>query len=117
MDVLFARGEADAQAIQAGLPNAPGDMGVRKLLSILEKKGHVTRRKEGRKFIYSPKQNAKRAGASAMQHLLTTFFGGSVEEAIAAHLANPKTKLTDDQLANLIEMIEEKRSERDTAEQ
>ena len=85
-------------------------MGVRKLLSILEKKGHVRRRKEGRKYIYSPKENVKRAGTSAMEHLLATFFGGSVEEALAAHLASPRTRLSDDQLGNLIEMIESKRS-------
>lgn len=116
MDLLFEQGEADVQTIQAGLPDAPGDMGVRKLMSILMKKGHVTRRKEGRKFIYLPKQKTERAGATAMQHLLTTFFGGSVEEAMAAHLANPKTKLSDDQLTGLIEMIEAARTELESKE-
>lgn len=113
MDFLFARKEADVQDIQAALPDAPEDLaGVRKLLSILEDKGHVTRRKEGRRFIYSPRQDTKRAGASAMQHLLKTFFGGSVEEAMAAHLSNPKTKLSDNQLASLVDMIDEERARR-----
>ncbi len=107
MDALFAAGEADVQTIQEALPNAPGDMAVRKMLSILESKGLVTRRKEGRRFVYKPRQGRKPAGSAAMQHLLSTFFGGSVEEALASHLGDPKTKLSDEELQRMIDMIEE----------
>ena len=47
MDVLFNRREADVQDIQSGLPDAPGNMGVRKLLSILEKIYHFLRKFSG----------------------------------------------------------------------
>ena len=114
MDALFASEEADVQTIQEALPNAPGDMAVRKMLSILEAKGLVSRRKDGRRFLYKPRQGRKRAGSAAMQHLLSTFFSGSVEEALATHLGDPKTKLTDDELQRMIGMIEKARQEKRT---
>ena len=106
MDVLYARGEADVQEIMEALPDAPGDMGMRKLLSILEEKGQVKRRKTGRKNIYAPKQSKKRVGTRAFKHLLNTFFSGSVEDALAAHLGERETDLTDEQLQRMIELIE-----------
>ncbi len=112
MDVLFAAEEADVQEIQAALPNPPGDMAVRKMLSILESKEIVTRRKEGRRFLYRPREGRKRAGSSALNHLLSTFFGGSVEEALATHLGDPKTSLSDEELSRMIHMIEQARQKK-----
>lgn len=109
MDALYAAEEADVQSIQARLPNAPGDMAVRKMLSILESKDMVIRRKDGRRNLYRPKQGRKRAGSAALNHLLGTFFGGSVEEALATHLGDPKTQLTDEELERIIRMIEQAR--------
>ena len=111
MDVLYARGEADVQEILSGLPDAPGDMGMRKLLSILEDKGQVKRRKVGRKFLYSPKESRKRAGSKAFKHLINTFFSGSVEEALAAHLGERQSDISDEQLQRMIQLIEQARNE------
>ena len=116
MNALYARGEADVQEIMEDLPDAPGDMGMRKLLSILEEKGQVKRRKIGRKFIYAPKQNRKRVGSKAFRHLLNTFFSGSVEEALAAHLGERQTDLTDEQLQRMIELIETARNKKEGEE-
>ena len=113
MDVLYARGEADVQEIIADLPDAPGDMGMRKLLSILEEKGQVKRRKTGRKFVYAPKQSRKRVGSKAFRHILKTFFSGSVEEALAAHLGERQTDLTDEQLQRMIQLIEAARNKKE----
>ncbi|MBG86625.1 MAG: CopY family transcriptional regulator [Verrucomicrobiales bacterium] len=111
VDILFARGEATALQIQEALPNAPSTMAIRRMLSILEEKGQLKRRKEGREFVYMPKQARKRAGANAMQHMLDTFFGGSVEEALATHLERPRTKVSDDELKRLSALIQEARKQ------
>lgn len=116
MDALYARGEADVQEILEDLPDAPGDMGMRKLLSILEEKGQVKRRKIGRKFVYAPKQSRKRVGSKAFRHLLNTFFSGSVEEALAAHLGERQTDLTDEQMQRMIELIETARNKKEGEE-
>ncbi|MCB1096004.1 MAG: BlaI/MecI/CopY family transcriptional regulator [Verrucomicrobiae bacterium] len=113
MDVLYARGEADVQEVMSELPDAPGDMGMRKLLSILEEKGQVKRRKSGRKFVYAPRKNRRRVGTQAFRHLLKTFFSGSVDEALAAHLGERETNLTDEQLERMSRLIEEARSKKE----
>ena len=61
MDILYANGEASVLEIQSALPEAPTPMAVRRMLQILEEKGAVVRRKQGREFIYRPKQARRRA--------------------------------------------------------
>ncbi len=110
IDILFSRGEATALQIQEALPEPPSTMAIRRMLSILEEKGQIKRRKEGREFVYTTKQPRKRAGAKAMQHLLDTFFGGSVEEALATHLERPGTAVSDDELKRLVNLINDARN-------
>ena len=104
MDVLFANGEATVREIQEQLDDAPTDMAIRRLLHILEEKGHLNRRKEGRSVVYRPRQSRKVAGIRALGHVLETFFGGAVDEALAAHLAS-KEKISPQQLARMQKMI------------
>jgi predicted transcriptional regulator len=110
MDIVFARGEATVRQIQAELPDPPTDMAVRRMLHILEEKAHLRRRQEGREVVYSPAQSKRRAGVRALQHVLDTFFGGAVDEALAAHLAQ-KEAVTPEQLARMQELIKQARKE------
>src|SRR3982751_4137565 len=86
MDIVYARGEASAQDVVGDLPDPPGKTAVRTLLRILEEKGHLTHRKQGLMYIYQPSRPRGRAGRSAFQRVLQTFFDGSLEQAVAAHL-------------------------------
>ena len=70
MDILFAREEATVLEIQERLPDPPTPMAIRRMLQILEEKSQVRRRKEGRGFVYMPKQTRRRAGAKALSHWL-----------------------------------------------
>lgn len=106
MDIMFARGEATVRQIQAELPDPPTDMAVRRMLHILEEKGHLKRRQEGREVVYFASQSKQRAGASALKHVIDTFFGGAVDEALAAHLAK-KEVVTPEQLARMKEIIKQ----------
>lgn len=106
MDIVFARGEATVRQIQAALPEAPTVMAVRRLVHILEEKGHLRRRQEGREVVYSPKQSKQKAGVSALKHVLDTFFGGAVDEALAAHLA-ARESVAPEQLARMQELIKQ----------
>ena len=109
MDVLYSKGEASVVDIQSGLPEAPTPMAVRRMLQILEEKGAVARRKEGRGFIYRPKQAKKRAGSKALKHVLETFFEGSLEQALATHLSDRRSKIEPDEIARLKALIEKER--------
>ena len=111
MDIVFARGEATVLQIAQALPDPPTPMAVRRMVHILLEKGHVHGRMEGREVVYSARESKKRAGASAFQRVLETFFGGSLEEALAVHLVSRRTKLSQDQRANLVKLIEQARKE------
>lgn len=111
MDILFAKGEASVRVIQSDLPEAPTPMAIRRMLQILEEKGAVSRRKEGREFIYRPKQARKRAGSKALAHVLETFFEGSLEQALATHLADRRHKLAPREVERLMELIEHERQQ------
>ncbi|MGI9242439.1 MAG: BlaI/MecI/CopY family transcriptional regulator [Verrucomicrobiales bacterium] len=111
MDLLYAKGEASVLEIQAELPEAPTSMAVRRMMHILEEKGAIMRRKEGREFIYRPKQARKRAGSKALKHVLETFFEGSLEQALATHLGDRRSKMSDREVERLMELIEQERNE------
>ncbi len=112
MDALHAAGSATVAQVQAQLPDPPTDMAVRRLMHILEEKGHAKRLgKEGREVIYAPAQSKARAGLHALRHVLDTFFGGAVDDALAAHLTSKDAALTDEQAARIQQLIEEARKE------
>ena len=111
MEIIHQHHRAAVNDIQAELPDPPTHTAVRTLLKILEAKGHVKREKKGREFIYMAKADRKKEGQSAMQNVIHTFFGGSFEQALSAHLADRNSELTQDQLKRVAVMISDARRE------
>ncbi|MBL8854966.1 MAG: BlaI/MecI/CopY family transcriptional regulator [Planctomycetaceae bacterium] len=111
MDTVFALGEATVNQIVANIPDPPTPMAVRRMMHILEQKGCLKRRLEGREVVYAPKEAKTKAGRSAFQRVLETFFGGSLEEALAAHLHASRESISDEERARLISLIENAREE------
>ena len=52
MDAVFALGEATVNKIVGTIPDAPTPMAVRQMMHILEEKGYLKRREEGREVMY-----------------------------------------------------------------
>ena len=113
MDVIYARKEASVLEIQEELADAPTATAIRTLLRILEEKGHLTRRKEGREYVYLPTQPKQNAGFQALQHLLATFYEGSIESAVAAHLTGNSKRLANGEIRRLIRVIRDSRKKQD----
>src|SRR5262245_6432784 len=111
MDILFARSEATVNQICEALPDPPTSMAVRRMMHILEEKGHLRRSEEGREVVYAPRETKAKAGRTALQRVLETFFGGSLEEALSAHLLSRKTKVTREERERLIRLIEQAKEE------
>jgi predicted transcriptional regulator len=111
MDAVYARGEASVASILAAIPDAPSGGAMRTLLRILERKGHLTHRADGREFLYRPTQPRGRAGRSALGRVLDVFFAGSLEKAVAAHLSDPKRteNLSPEELDRLSDLIAQAR--------
>ena len=91
------------------LPNPPSYSTVRALLRILEEKGHITHSEEGLKYVFRPIVPRTEAQKSAINHLLKTFFNGSVEQAMAALLDVKTNDLTAEDFERLTELIEQAR--------
>lgn len=106
MDALFQTGEATAAEVRARLADPPSDSAVRTLLRILEEKGLVEHRTDGRRYVYRPRRSPKVEGRSALRRVLRVFFGGSLEQALVAHFSDPEKRPDDDELRRLRALIE-----------
>ena len=111
MDVIYGRGEATVAEVRRELPDPPSYSAVRGLLRILEEKGHLRHRAEGRRYVYLPVVPRRRAQRSAMQRVLKTFFGGSAPEAVAALLEMEARHLSEADLDELVRLVERARDE------
>jgi BlaI family penicillinase repressor len=107
MDILFHLGQASARDVHDRMPDPPTYTAVRTMLRLLEDKGLVQHQEEARKYIYSPCRSSKTEGRSALHRVLNVFFGGSLQDAVAAHLSDPTMRLTSDELAQLRAVIDE----------
>lgn len=105
MNVLYRRERASVADIAAELPNAPTDTAIRTHLRILEEKGHVRRQRAGRKHLYRPSMSRQRAARAALAGVLDTFFDGSLGDAVATHLADPRSDVDDEELRRLRALI------------
>jgi BlaI family penicillinase repressor len=109
MDVIYARGSASAAEVARALPDPPSKTAVRTLLRILEDKGHLTHDQQGIKYVYRPSRPRGLAGKSALRRVLDTFFEGSMEHALAAHLTDATAELSADELKRLAALINKAR--------
>src|SRR5208283_1691285 len=105
MDVLHAKGQATAAEVLAALPAPPGYSAVRALLRILEGKGHLRHRREGARYVYVPRTSPKVARRSALKRVVSTFFQGSVAQAMAALLEHADTGFSDAELIKLEQLV------------
>ena len=107
MDIVHELGSATAALIRERMTDPPTDSAVRSVLRILVEKGHLASEYEGPRYVYSPTVSARRARSSAMRHVLKTFFGGSVEGAVAMLLRLDDRKLAPDERARIKALIDE----------
>ena len=105
LDVLYRLGRATASDVRAGLPDPPSYSAVRAMLRILEEKGHVRHEEEGLRYVYTPSVSRHTARKSALRHMVQTFFDGSTEKAVAALLGGEASRLSDDELRRIAELI------------
>jgi BlaI family penicillinase repressor len=111
MDILYKRGRATAAGVMADLPGDSSYSTVRTQLRILEEKGHITHQEEGVRFVYVPAVPRRAARRSALKHLVETFFDGSAEQVVAAVLGGEGTRISDDELDRIAELVAKARKE------
>ena len=105
MDILYRRSRATAAEVMADLPGDPNYSTVRTQLRILEEKGHVRHEEVGLRYVYAPAVPRHAARRTALKHLVDTFFDGSAAQVVAALLGNEATRLTDEDLARIGDLV------------
>lgn len=111
MEILFAKGQATVAEVLEALPDPPNYSTVRALLKILEDKGQARHTGVGIRYVYSPLESWSAVSKSAIEQVVESFFGGSVESAVATLLSSQKTRPSDEELQRLEEMIQRARTE------
>lgn len=105
MKVLWDRGESTvAEMVTA--TSSEGELAYTSVLTtirILETKGYVSHRQEGRAFLYCSSVGELEAGRSEVRHVLQRFFGNSRERLLLSLLGD--NEVTPDELKRLKEAI------------
>lgn len=107
MDAVYARGEASVADVQTAMSDPPSYSAVRALMRILVEKGHLKHKNVGGKYVYFPTHPRRNVGKSALRRVLATFYENSTSKALAALLEFSDRKLSDDELDELAELIQQ----------
>lgn len=107
MDIIYRRGKATAAEVLEELPDPPSYSAVRAALRLLEERGRLRHEVEGRRFLFLPTEPRTRARATALRHLVRTFFNGSPEQVVNALIEDVRP--SDAELERLAKLIEQAR--------
>jgi predicted transcriptional regulator len=107
MRLLWTRGEsAVADLVQALPEDSPlAYTTVLTTIRILERKGYVYHRQDGRAFLYSPCVAEHEARQSEIRHVLQRFFGNSRERLVLSLLGD--AEVTPDELDRMKRAVAE----------
>jgi predicted transcriptional regulator len=105
MKMLWQRGESAVGDLVAAMPEgtALAYNSVLTTIRILEQKGYVHHRQEGRAFLYSPSIAEHEASKTEVRHIMQRFFGNSRERLLLSLLGDDE--ITPDELRRLKEAI------------
>src|SRR5580658_9266674 len=105
MKILWRRGESAVTDLVAALPESEplAYNSVLTTIRILEQKGYVEHRQEGRAFVYRPCVAENEASRSEVKHVLSRFFGNSRERLLLSLLGDEE--ISPDELLRLKEAI------------
>jgi len=111
MEIVWATGPATVGQVVDALPEVdrPAYNTVQTMMKILERKGYVKHREQGRAFLYEAVVDRDAAARTALSQVVQRFFGGS-PRALALNLIQGD-HLTEDELDELARTIERAKDE------
>ena len=106
MKILWLRGESGVSDLVAAMPDGEtlAYNSVLTTVRILEQKGYVDHRQEGRAFVYRPCVAEHEASRSEVKHVLSRFFGNSRERLLLSLLGDDE--VSPEELRRLKEAIQ-----------
>ncbi len=112
MEIVYRSFRASVAEIRAAMPQPASYSGVRVIVNVLERKGQLRHTRSGKKYIYWPSAPRASVIRGALRNLLRTYFGDSLPRAVAAMVQLHAKDLTDEDVRQLVETIENSRRER-----
>jgi BlaI family penicillinase repressor len=106
LDLVYRLGQATATQVIAAMKQPPSRSAVRTFLKILEDKGYLKHKKEGREYVFMATRSRESVGRKAVMHVLETFFGGSLSDAVASYLTKPGQEIDSEELRKLEQLID-----------
>ena len=88
MQVIWRLGAGTVSAVQAELDPPLAYTTVQTMLNILERKGKLKRKLEGRAYVYTARVSERKALGQNLSDLIDRMFGGSSEELVMSLLKN-----------------------------
>ena len=109
MKVVWARGPATVREVHDDLlaGRKVAYTTVMTMMNVLERKGHLRKRAEGRSFLYRPTRPRQQVVGSMVRDFVKRVFGGSAQPLLV-HLVD-EHDLSPEELEALARRIEEKR--------
>jgi BlaI family transcriptional regulator, penicillinase repressor len=88
MQVIWRSGASTVSAVQAELDPPLAYTTVQTMLNILERKGKLKRRLQGRAYVYTARVSERKELGQGLRDLIDRMFGGSSEELVMSLLKN-----------------------------
>jgi len=82
MRVIWESGEATARDIQQRLPDGRHYNSVLTIIRVLERKGHLIHRVEGKAHVYRARLEPEKSRGRVLSHLIRQVFGGSAASLV-----------------------------------
>ena len=105
MEAVYRLKTATARAVRGAIPEPPSYSAVRATLQVLVGKGLLSHCRAGRRYVYAPTVSRRTAQRSAVQQLLSTYFDGSGQAAMAALLRADRKRMTEADYRKLMRLI------------
>ena len=105
IQALYLLGEASATDIQEQLGPSAKNAATRKILTALLEKGAIKRRREGKRYIYTPTQGAEEVGSSALAQVLNVFFMGAFANGSLGMVELGKDRFTNEELEQIRNIV------------
>jgi BlaI family transcriptional regulator, penicillinase repressor len=111
MEIIYRRSRASVTEVLEGMENPPSYSAVRTIMNLMVDKGFLKYKGQGKKYVYYPAVARDKAGHSALNSVLHTFFSGSVAQAVVSLINLHKDNLSAEDLDRLSKFIDEAKRE------
>ena len=105
LELIYRIGPATAAEVQSALDDDSNYSAVRGVLSTLEKKKHLRVERDGVRYVYHPTVAREAASTKVLDHVIDTFFGGSLTLAVSAMLDRKDARLSAQERRELQKML------------